>query len=253
MSLPPYQISLGRGAPPTRLDPAAASGRCFGPRSILGLRAARPDAPLGLGWSSGTLFPAHRLPSEDAEKWDAPGHRGPSPGAPSLPQLLRGRTASRTRPRRAPPRVALASECLPASATQVRAPGSPSRILLPRTASRLTTGGRLISAATPAELRAPPARRLPRGPPLARALALPHSLRPFPRPLLLLAPLPSASPARLPPHSAPRQSGVRFGPFEFQSCGSSESPLQPSPPPQPQGSRVPMGRRADGLGRGMGW
>lgn len=253
MSLPPYQISLGRGAPPTRLGSRSRLRMLLRPTLHPGSPGGSPGRSPRTGLVLWDPLPRARLPSEDAEKWDAPGHRGPSPGAPSLPQLLRGRTASRTRPRRAPPRVALASERLPASATQVRAPGSPSRILLPRTASRLTTRGRLISAATPAELRAPPARRLPRGPPLARALALPHSLRPFPRPLLLLAPLPSASLARLPPHSAPRQSGVRFGPFQFQSCPSSESPPQPSPPPQTQGSRVPMGRRADGLGRSTGW
>lgn len=175
--------------------------------------------------------PRRTLPSPAPSGPDCKPHEAParpSPGGTSLRALTRSGHAG------ASPWLAL-------------------RILLPRTASRLTTGGHLISAATPAELRAPPARRLPRGPPLARALALPHSLRPFPRPPLLLAPLPSASPARLPSHSAPRQSGVRFGPFQFQSCGSSESPPQPSPPPQPQGSRVPMGRRADGLGRGMGW
>lgn len=242
---PPCQISLRRGPPRTRTwNPVAASGCCLGPPSTLGLRTAPLDAPLGLGWSSGTLFPA-RASRPKAPRGETPRAARPEPGRPLRAPAPSGRPRRLEGPRRAPPRAALDSARLPAPAAQVRAPGSPSRFLLPRAAFRLTAGGRLIAAATPAELRAPatpgPVRgRRPRAP------ALPP---PLPAPAALRAPSPSASPAGLPPDSAPSQSRARLGPFQPRSCGSSESSPPPSRSPQPQGSPVPTCRRAGGLGQ----
>ncbi|XP_039710876.1 submaxillary gland androgen-regulated protein 3B [Pteropus medius] len=82
-------------------------------------------------------------------------------------------------------------------------------------------------------------RRLPRGPYEAGALALPHSLRPFPRqPLSSLPPpappppgsLPTRPPASLERGSAPSSPGP---------AGAPSSSPPPSPSPQPQGSPVP--------------
>lgn len=145
---PPCQISLRRGPPRTRTwNPVAASGCCLGPPSTLGLRTAPLDAPLGLGWSSGTLFPA-RASRPKAPRGETPRAARPEPGRPLRAPAPSGRPRRLEGPRRAPPRAALDSARLPAPAAQVRAPGSPSRFLLPRAAFRLTAGGRLIAAAT---------------------------------------------------------------------------------------------------------
>lgn len=247
----PTHLFPARGTPNARLHPAAASGRCLGPPPpcVPGPRTAPPRRSARVG-----LVLRDHLPRARASRPKAPrrGPRGvtetPRRGALSPPQRprdgRRGRTGCREGPGAPLPGRHSAPSAYPLPAAQVRTPGSPARVLLPRFAPRLSAGGRRISAATPAELPAPPAPPPPgaRSGPRPRG---PSSFRPGRRPAARAPrsanrarrssslPSPSSSPARLAPHSAPRPRPAGSAPCSPGPAGSSEPP--PPPPAQPQG------------------
>lgn len=237
MSLPPYQISLGRGAPPTRLGSRSRLRTLLRPTLHPGSPGGAPGRSPRTGLVLWDPLPRARLPSEDAEKWDAPGHRGPIPGAPSLPQLLRGRTASRTRPRRAPPRVALAAY---PSAYPLR----------PRRCEPLARPPDPASShRVSSHHRRPPhlCRDLSRAPGAARPPAAPGP-SPGPRPSApaLPPPLPApAAPPRSPPQRLPRQAPFPLGPPPVWS------EVRPLPVPVLRELRIPTSALATATAPGL--
>lgn len=243
---PPGQISSWRGAPPTRTwDPAAISGRCLRPQSVPGLRTAPPGRSPWVGlvlWDPLSRARSRASRPKTPRRGPCRVTEAPRRGVPSPPQRPRDGRRGRTSSREGPPGRHSAPRAYPLLATKVLTSGSPARVLLPRAAPRLSAGGRRISAATPAKLRAPPAPP-PRGLCPARALAIPTSLRPGRRPAAPARrspsrarrssslPSPCSSPARLAPLSAPRPRPAGSAPSRPGRAGSSKLPRPPQPFP----------------------
>lgn len=172
-----------------------------------------------------------------------PGLPGPSPGAPSAPQLLPdGRGGWRGPGAPLPGRLSTPR----AYPLQPRRCGPPARP--PGSCSRAP---RFVSPpAVASSPRQPPpsfGRRLPRGPYEAGALALPHSLRPFPRqPRSALPP-----PAPPPPGSLPTRPPASL---ERGSAPSSPGPAgAPSPRLRPRGRHSPRAPPSPPVGEQVAW
>lgn len=177
------------------------------PRSTLhaGGPTAPRDSPLGLGWSSGILFPA-RLPSEGAKRWDAQRHQGPSPQArPPRPSSFGTAAVAGLQAARGPGAPLPGWHSTPSAyPLWPRRCGPLARPPDPASSHRVWSHRRRPPRPQPSSGRRPPAGcpgALPwPAPSRSRTPSAPSRAR-----LSSSLPSPSASLARLPLHSAPRQ------------------------------------------------